>query len=1039
MAINSKAKEKFDIPVSYYLLWILAFWSIFIVLSLVWNMKTTRSGTLEVARIEARTAFEKDVVYRRWNAGHGGVYAPIAETNQPNPYLDVPEREITTPLGLKLTKVNPAYMTRQVHELALKTFGIRGHITSLNPIRPANKPDPWEAEALKSFQKGLKEVSSVEKMEGKEYMRLMQPLITEKGCLKCHAIQGYKIGDIRGGISVSIPMAPHMAIEQSKILTLYVIYGLVWLVGFVGIGIGMSRLNQQIHKRRAKESALEESEERYRSVTEAIKEGVILQAQSGEILTWNKGAENIFGILAKDVIGQINQGENWPTIHEDGSKFYGKDHLFMRMGTGKAYTNEIMGIYQPSGDLRWISVSTNPLLSKNSDKPYAVAISFSDITDLKKVEQSLRENEAFTKSVLDNLPIGVAVNSVDPTVEFSYMNDNFLKFYRTTREKLTDPDIFWEAVYEDSAFREEIKKKVLDDCASGDPERMNWVDIPISRKGEVTSFITAKNIPIPKKNFMISTIWDVTDRKQALKALKKNEELLRSTQELTKVGGWEWNLEKQAIFWTNEVYRIHDFEPDQFKSGTTEHIEASLKCYDPEDLPTIQNAFQKCYKKGIAYDLEFPLTTAKGRRIWIRTVTKPVFKNDKIVKVIGNIIDITEQKQAEIEKEKLESQLRQMQRIESIGNLAGGIAHDFNNLLYPIIGMSEMLLEDLPQDSFEHEKVQAIFNAGRRAGDLVKQILAFSRQSEHTMTPVRVQNVLKEVLKLSRSTIPANIEIHETIQQNCGSVMADPTQVHQVAMNLITNAFHATEEKNGIIDIELKEITLKNNELLDSLLQSGQYVMLSVSDNGIGMAQSTIDKVFEPYFTTKGKGKGTGLGLAVVHGIVKEHKGDVKVYSEVEKGTTFNIYLPLMIKAAEKSAGDQVSQIEIGTENLLLVDDEVSVAKLGKLMLERLGYKVTVQTSSVDALDVFKASPESFDLVITDMTMPSMTGDQLAREMLLIKPNIPIIICTGFSERVNKEQAEVIGVKGFLMKPVVKFDMAQMVRKVLDEAKNSNK
>ena len=214
---------------------------------------------------------------------------------------------------------------------------------------------------------------------------------------------------------------------------------------------------------------------------------------------------------------------------------------------------------------------------------------------------------------------------------------------------------------------------------------------------------------------------------------------------------------------------------------------------------------------------------------------------------------------------------------------------------------------------------------------------------------------------------------------------------------------------------------------------------MSVSDNGIGMTQSTIDNIFEPYFTTKEKGKGTGLGLAVAYGIVKEHKGEIKVSSEMGKGTTFNIYLPLMIKDAEKGAVDQVSQIEFGTENLLLVDDEVSVAKLEKLMLERLGYKVIVQTNSVDALTVFEANPESFDLVITDMTMPAMTGDQLAREILLIKPDIPIIICTGFSERVNKEQAEVIGVKGFLMKPVIKFDMAQMVRKILDEAKNSNK
>ncbi|MCP3899594.1 MAG: PAS domain S-box protein, partial [Desulfobacteraceae bacterium] len=388
-------------------------------------------------------------------------------------------------------------------------------------------------------------------------------------------------------------------------------------------------------------------------------------------------------------------------------------------------------------------------------------------------------------------------------------------------------------------------------------------------------------------------------------------------------------------------------------------------------------------------------------------------------------------------RNRLEEQLRQSQKMESIGNLAGGIAHDFNNLLFPILGMSEMLLEDLPKDSLEYENVQVIFNAGRRAGDLVQQILAFSRQSEHKMTPVRVQSVLKEVLKLSRSTIPTNIAIQPDIQQNCGLVMADPTQIHQVVMNLITNAFHAIEDKNGAINIELKEITLHDNELPDSALQAGQYVRLTVSDNGIGMSQNTIHNIFDPYFTTKKKGKGTGLGLAVVYGIVKEYGGEIKVSSKEEKGTTFTIYLPLMKKSSDSIIIDNVPKTAMGTENILLVDDEVSVAKLESQMLSRLGYQVTVKTNSDDALSVFSSNPDSFDLVLSDMTMPNMTGDQLSKKILSIKPDIPIIICTGFSERINKEQAETIGVRGFLMKPVVKSELAQMIRDVLDESKNT--
>ena len=256
MKRNLKTKSEFPIRLRYYLAGAVALWSILIGVSLAWNLRIQNSGTLEAARIEARTAFEKDVIYRRWNAGHGGVYAPVTGVMQPNLYLDVPERDITTLLGKRLTKINPAYMTRQVHELALKTHGIRGHITSLNPIRPKNAPDPWETRALRAFQTGLKEVSSVEKIDGNDYMRLMRPLLTEKGCLKCHATQGYKFGDIRGGISVSIPMTPLMNIGQSHILALCFWHSLLWLVGLAGISFAFRRLNQQVHERIGVEEVL---------------------------------------------------------------------------------------------------------------------------------------------------------------------------------------------------------------------------------------------------------------------------------------------------------------------------------------------------------------------------------------------------------------------------------------------------------------------------------------------------------------------------------------------------------------------------------------------------------------------------------------------------------------------------------------------------------------------------------------------------------------------------------------------------------------
>jgi PAS domain S-box-containing protein len=386
----------------------------------------------------------------------------------------------------------------------------------------------------------------------------------------------------------------------------------------------------------------------------------------------------------------------------------------------------------------------------------------------------------------------------------------------------------------------------------------------------------------------------------------------------------------------------------------------------------------------------------------------------------------------------LEEHIRKVQKMEAIGNLAGGIAHDFNNILFPIIGMSELLLEDLHTNCDAYEKAQEILIAGKRGRDLVKQILAFSRQSEHQVTPVRIQKILKEVLQLAQATIPSYIEISQNIPSDCGLVMADATQIHQVIMNIITNAFHAVEKNTfGKIAVELKEIVLGENELIDRQMESGRYAFLSISDNGHGMSSDLVNKIFIPYFTTKKEGKGTGLGLSVAYGIIKEHKGEIKVNSKLREGTTFSIYLPLMERQFDPNSVVNVDSYPTGKERILIVDDEESIARLEKQILERLGYEATVFLNSLDALQAFKTNPYNFDMVISDMNMPKMTGIELAKELIFIKPDIPIIVCSGFSERINKAITEKYGIKEFLMKPILRSSMAQMVRKVLDETNRS--
>ncbi len=389
---------------------------------------------------------------------------------------------------------------------------------------------------------------------------------------------------------------------------------------------------------------------------------------------------------------------------------------------------------------------------------------------------------------------------------------------------------------------------------------------------------------------------------------------------------------------------------------------------------------------------------------------------------------------SENEKKDLKAQLLQAQKIESIGTLAGGIAHDFNNILSPIIGFTEMTMDDVPESSTAARNLQEIYVAANRAKNLVKQILEFSRTNIQDFKPIKIQDAIEESLNLLRASIPSTIEIVRNIDDNCRPIMGDSTQIHQSIMNLFTNAYHAMPDSRGKIEISLEEIDAISENLMEKLDYSAdRYARLSISDTGHGIGPAILERIFEPYFTTKEKGKGTGLGLSVVHGIVKSHKGDILVHSEPGKGTRFDIYLPLIDKKIVESEKDLTEPLLKGSERILLVDDEEQILFMEKQMLERLGYSVEIRTSSVEALKLFRFKPDNFDLVITDMTMPNMTGLELSKQLLSIRPYVPIILCTGYSETITKEKAKAFGISAFVMKPITMNEISKIIRQVLDK------
>ncbi|GBC61970.1 hypothetical protein DENIS_2933 [Desulfonema ishimotonii] len=515
---------------------------------------------------------------------------------------------------------------------------------------------------------------------------------------------------------------------------------------------------------------------------------------------------------------------------------------------------------------------------------------------------------------------------------------------------------------------------------------------------------------------------DITALKQAENALRESEAKYRNIYENIQDVYFETTPEGTIAEISPSVENVLGYGRDELTGRSVQELYAVPAEWD--------RAVQHLMNDGKISNHEITLSDKDGtpHPCWVNAIIIRDSAGDP-VRFSGSARDIRRQKQAEAEKKKLEARLRQAQKLEALGTLAGGIAHDFNNILFPIMGYTEMLLDDLPAEGQNAEYLREILNASNRARDLVRQILTFSRKDDIEFRPFRVQPIIRESLKLLRATIPSTIEFRQHIDESCGPVMGDPTQIHQILMNLCTNAWHAIPDQDGCIEVSLKPAGRVGER---GHLPPEEYLCLTVSDTGHGIEREALERIFDPYFTTKEIGKGTGLGLSVVHGIVREHGGDIEVHSEPGGGTVFRICLPVLSTPPDRPSGSALSgDLPGGREHILLVDDEKQILLMEKQMLERLGYRVSACGSGPEALEAFRKDPAHYDLVVSDVTMPGMSGDGLAREMIGIRPDIPVILCTGFSEKISREKVDTLGVRGFLIKPVNRKDLAETIRSVL--------
>jgi PAS domain S-box-containing protein len=573
---------------------------------------------------------------------------------------------------------------------------------------------------------------------------------------------------------------------------------------------------------------------------------------------------------------------------------------------------------------------------------------------------------------------------------------------------------------------------------------------------------------------------DITGRKKAeeeqvrlLEALRREKEKVSAI--LNSVSDEIWFADTGKEFTLINSSGLREFGIDTTEAGIqVEELAASLEVLRPDGTPRpIEEAPPLRALRGevIRNQEEIVRTPGKGELRYRQVSSTPV--RDAGGTIIGSVSvvrDITDRKRAEealrkardelevrvrertaelaranedlqaeiVKREETEQQLFQVQKLESLGTLAGGIAHDFNNIIGAIVINSEMALLDLPEESGVRNNLKLILRSGLRGKDLVSRMLLFSRKSERRLAIITLTPLIKDTLRLLRASLPTTIQLNFFLQTESDAVHADPSQILQVVMNLCTNAAHAMRGKTGSIDISLRCLTLGSTELPEEGMQPGAYLVFSVKDTGCGMDTEVRKRIFEPFFTTKPVGEGTGLGLAVVYGIVKSHNGHITVQSEPGKGSVFEVYLPKVdARGSEKT--EPLSPVPEGNENVLFVDDDEFIAHSVRSMLERVGYRVTALTDSEEALKLFSEDPSQFDLVMTDQTMPFKTGEELGREMMRMRPDIPIILCTGYSESISPEKVMAMGFRGFILKPFTIREGAEMVRQVLDRKKDGKK
>jgi PAS domain S-box-containing protein len=1140
---------------------IIAIWTAFMLLLGGSTLYSQHLGTLKDAENEARDYFKLNQVYRTWAARVGGLYAPVQKV-APNKYLHSSKRDLTTTDGQKLTLINPAYMTRMVFEHGKSSSNnpVISKITSLNPLNPGNLADDWERQALLDFRDGTTERAQLALIDGKPYLRYIGRFVTEESCLNCHAAQGFKLGDVRGGITISVPLAGYFAAERKTGHHLLGGYLLLWLVGSGGIAFSSRR-------RSAYEDELRAGEEKFRTVcdwtqdweywidehgamryvspsclelTGYTPEEIVYQPslvrsmlhpEDRELFEKHcsipseddlQGAEPLeFRIVTKDGVERWMHHACRPVFHDGqyrGNRASNRDvterklaerELAIRAELLNSVSDSVLvmdreGNIMDANETAWrsrglskeellsmslaqlssagqaeacggliaqvfqqgwaclemehrvksdgvISVEVNARIIDYREEPAALAC-IRDITQRKQTEDSLRRSERLNAS-LNRISAFLTSRSdremydelLATLLDIMGSSIGLAGYLEANGDLVCPSSAGWsdhdgqgsDRIFPAESWGDTLCGKALSTgkpLYSNLPQQTPACDMPIKRSMAVPLLSEGRTIGLLMVanrdrdyqdddlemlnaiGVQVAPVLQARLRQhQATAALKENENKLGVIFDVIQAGILQVDETGVVVFANQRMAEMFGMELDELLgSSYRSHV-----CAD--QLQSCDSNLGQLLEGSVEYvHLERRYLRKDGSSFWGYLSGRRLNGKDQShPMLVGTISDMTELKSAEEKRHRSEQQMLHVQKLESLGVLAGGIAHDFNNILLAIMGNASLALHRITPESPALQHLEQIEKAAQKAADLARQMLAYSGKGRFVLEALDLNRLVRDMGSMLEISISKKAELRFHLTQQLPAIVADPTQIRQIVMNLAINASEAIGERSGVISIatgcrNCDRSYLEETWLNDDLAE-GPYVFIEVADNGCGMEAKTVERIFEPFFTTKFTGR--GLGMAAILGIVRGHKGAIKVYTEPGKGSTFRVYFPASEKPAEASRAPGADKRWRGEGTVLLVDDEETVRTVGTEMLTELGFKVLQANDGKEALQLYQSKQEQIALVLMDLNMPRLNGEEAFHEMRRIDAQVRVILSSGFSEQEVTQKFLGQGLAGFVQKP----------------------